>query len=84
VTAPAHAFYVGATVEVLAERRGVATWKDGAWRREVVDVWKLAIVERLAPYLGRPGYYVSYPEARQMWECHGGWMPGHLVRERKH
>lgn len=78
-----HAFDVGAAVEVLSDRRQKVWWQDGAWQREVVDEWKIAVIEKHAPYLGRAGYYVNYPEAKQMHECHGGWMPGHLVRERK-
>jgi hypothetical protein len=64
-----HAFEIGARVEVLANRG-----RNG-------DQWVRAIIRQREPYLGRPGYYVSYPEAREMWECHGGWMPEHLVRK---
>lgn len=38
-------------------------------------VWNRAIVRAHEPYLGRPGYYVAYPDATEQWECHGGWVP---------
>lgn len=43
--------------------------------------WRRAVVQRLAPYLGRPGYYVSYPDAREQWECGSGWVSESCVRE---
>jgi hypothetical protein len=67
-----HAFNVGAEVEVLADRT-----------RLKGDVYQRAIIQRLEPYRGRPGYYVSYPDAKEQYECHGGWMPQHLVRTKE-
>jgi hypothetical protein len=67
-----HAFAIGAAVEVLADRNMIQG-----------DVWKIAVIEKHAPYLGRAGYYVNYPDAKQMHECRGGWMPEHLVRAKK-
>jgi hypothetical protein len=42
--------------------------------------WIPAVVTRLEPYLGRPGYYVSYPGATEQWHCHGGWKPEQCLR----
>lgn len=67
-----HAFALGAAVEVLVDRNMLQG-----------EVWKSAVVGQLAPYLGRAGYYVNYPEAKQTHECHGGWKPQHLVRARE-
>lgn len=64
-----HAFEIGAHIEVLVNRT-----RGG-------DQWVRAIVHKHEPYLGQPGYYVSYPEAREQWECHGGWMPESRVRK---
>jgi len=36
-------------------------------------VWLPALVVRLEPYLGQPGYYVHYTGATEQWDCHGGW-----------
>jgi hypothetical protein len=62
-----HRFEIGAEVEVYTSATGRCRWTR-------------AIVQRHEPYLGSPGYYVSYPGAREMHECHGGWIPEHLVR----
>lgn len=67
-----HAFAVGSKVIVLEARN----MRDG-------EIWKEAIVQQLRPYRGQPGYYVSYPGATQMYECHSGWKPEHLVRARE-
>jgi hypothetical protein len=63
-----HMFDVGDEVEVLVDRT-----KQG-------EVWQRAIISQLAPYRGLPGYYVNYPDAKEQYECHGGWQPQHLVR----
>ena len=60
-------FSVGDTVEAHPGPHG------GPWLR--------AIVERLEPYRGRPGYYVRYPYATNEWECHCGWQPERFLRE---
>jgi hypothetical protein len=65
-----HAFDVGAEVLVLTDRAQGVTWER-------------AVVTRLEPYRGRPGYYVSYPYAKEQWECHGGWKPEQHVREKE-
>lgn len=40
----------------------------------------LARIMRLEPYRGRPGYYVLYPDAKEQWECHGGWVQESVLR----
>jgi hypothetical protein len=67
-----HAFDIDAEVEVLVDRN----MSQG-------DVYKRARIVRLQPYRGRPGYYVTYPDAKEQYECHGGWMPEHLVRAKE-
>ena len=63
-----HLFEIGAHVEVYTNATGKTQWTP-------------AIIQKHEPYRGAIGYYVSYPEAREQYECHGGWIPGHLVRE---
>jgi hypothetical protein len=48
--------------------------------RQQFGNWIPAIITRLEPYLGRPGYYVMYPGATEMWHCHGGWKPENCLR----
>lgn len=43
--------------------------------------WIEAVIERLEPYRGRPGYYVRYPKATQEWERHCGWQPENCLRQ---
>jgi len=44
-----------------------------------------ATIARVEPYRHRSGhvtvgYYVTYPNAREQWECHGGWVPESILR----
>jgi len=61
-----HRFPVGAPVEV----RPYLSFQP----------WKRATVQRHEPYRGRPGYYVSYTDAKEQWDCHGGWVAEYMVR----
>lgn len=45
-------------------------------------VYRPARISELAPYQGRPGYYVSYLDATREWHCHGGWQPEQCLRRR--
>ncbi len=60
-----HAFTPGEHVEAL----------DGTRR------WVPARILRREPYQGRPGYYVAYTDAVEMWHCHGGWQPEQCIRQ---
>jgi len=53
---------------------------DAVEARVAHGVWIPAVVQKLEPYRGRPGYYVSYPGATLSWECHGGWQMESCLR----
>lgn len=45
--------------------------------------WRPAWVERLAPYRGRPGYYIQWePLPKNSWESSGGWTYEACMRPR--
>lgn len=50
--------------------------------RNNTGLWRVARIEREAPYRGREGYYVLWvmPLGAPSWESRGGWMQGSSVR----
>lgn len=62
----------------------IAKFKPGD-RVEVMHTgrtWHKAVIVSIAPYykINVMGYYVSYPEATELWHCHGGWISENCVR----
>jgi hypothetical protein len=48
------------------------------------NAWRNAVVSKLAPYRGKPGYYINwdFPQPRKEWESSGGWTCEPMMRTR--